>query len=89
LRNPPAARSFSAAMKEARKMLDEFPETGNRMHGLQIAGGRTLVVGDYLLDYFYDGRIVDVLSIRHARMIVQTPDVALDKDLDDSSEEQS
>ncbi|MCQ2006360.1 type II toxin-antitoxin system RelE/ParE family toxin [Rhizobium sp. NRK18] len=89
LRNPPAARTFSLAMKKARNLLDEFPETGNHMHGLQIAGGRTLVVGDYLLDYLYDGKIVDVLTIRHARMIMQTPDVALDKDLDDSSEEQS
>lgn len=49
--NPGAARDFSFAMKKAKKMLQDFPDSGNRMHGLQIVGGRTLVAGDYLLDY--------------------------------------
>lgn len=42
-RNPAAARNFSSAMKSAKRMLQSFPETGNRMHGLQIAGSLTLV----------------------------------------------
>ena len=50
-RNPVAARKFSTAMKNAKRILQDFPEAGNRMHGLQIAGSLTLVVGDYLLDY--------------------------------------
>jgi plasmid stabilization system protein ParE len=73
-------------MKEARRMLERFPDAGSRMHGLQIAGGRTLVIGNYLFDYLRDGDVVDVLAIRHARMNVQTPDVALDEDLSDDPE---
>lgn len=85
-RNPVAAHNFSLAMKEGRRMLESFPDAGSRMHGLQIAGGRTLVIGNYLFDYLHDGDIVDVLAIRHARMSVQTPDVALDQDLSDDPE---
>ena len=50
--SPAAARKFSQAVKEARELLRTFPQVGNHMHGLQISGNRTLVVGDYLLDYF-------------------------------------
>jgi plasmid stabilization system protein ParE len=82
-RNPAAARNFSLAMKSAKRMLQSFPEAGNRMHGLQIAGSLTLVVGDYLLDYIYDGFQVDVILIRHGRMLTPTPDVDIDSDLED------
>ena len=51
------------------------------MHGLQITGSLTLVVGDYLLDYLYDGETVDVILIRHGRMLAPTPDLDLDRDL--------
>ncbi|HLP69660.1 MAG TPA: type II toxin-antitoxin system RelE/ParE family toxin [Rhizobium sp.] len=83
LRNPAAARNFSASMKAATRMLREFPEAGNQMHGLQIAGSLTLVVGNYLLDYIYDGARIDIISIRHGRMLAPTPDIALDNDLED------
>ena len=53
------------------------------MHGLQIAGSLTLVVGDYLLDYLHDGSQVDVILIRHGRMLARTPDVELDIDLEE------
>lgn len=53
--NPAAARKFSLEIKNAKRMLSEFPQSGNRMHALQITGSLTLVVGDYLLDYLYDG----------------------------------
>ena len=74
-RNPVAARNFSSAIKNARRMLQSFPELGNRMHGLQLAGGRTLVAGDYLLDYFFDGSRIEITSIRHGRMLVAVPDI--------------
>lgn len=67
-------------------MLQNFPEAGNRMHGLQIAGNRTLVAGDYLLEYSFDGSCVDVTSIRHGRMSMPTPDIDIDDDLGDDSE---
>ena len=56
------------------------------MHGLQIAGSLTLVVGDYLLDYLYDGSQVDVILVRHGRMLTPTPDVELDIDLEEGLE---
>ncbi|MCV9996806.1 type II toxin-antitoxin system RelE/ParE family toxin [Pararhizobium sp. YC-54] len=80
--NPAAAKKFSLAMKSAKRMLQSFPEAGNSMHGLQIAGSLTLVVGD-LLDYLYDGSQVDVILIRHGRMLARTPDVELDIDLEE------
>ncbi|MGI2035209.1 type II toxin-antitoxin system RelE/ParE family toxin [Rhizobium panacihumi] len=81
--NPAAARNFSLAIRNARQLLQQFPEAGNRHHGLQIVGGRTLVAGDYLLDYLYEGGIIEVISIRHGRMLMQTPDMELDSGLDD------
>jgi plasmid stabilization system protein ParE len=81
-RNPAAAKRFSLAMKNAMRMLQNFPESGNRMHGLQIAGSLTLVVGDYLLDYIYDGVHVDVILIRHGRMQAPMPDLDIGDDLE-------
>ncbi|KQY20820.1 hypothetical protein ASD32_05285 [Rhizobium sp. Root483D2] len=50
------------------------------MHGLGIAGSLTLVVGDYLLDYVYDGFRVDVILIRHGRMLTPAPEIELEED---------
>lgn len=82
-RNPAAARNFSLAIKNAKRMLQSFPDSGNHMHGLQIAGSRTLVTGDYLLDYSYDGSQIEVTCIRHGRMLTPTPDVEIDDDLEE------
>ena len=79
-RNPLAARNFSSAIKNARRMLQSFPELGNRMHGLQLAGSRTLVTGDYLLDYFFDGSSIEITSIRHGRMLMPVPDIDSEDD---------
>lgn len=73
-RNPVAARNFSLAIKNAKRMLQSFP--GNRMHGLQIAGNRTLVAGDYLLDYSFDGSVVEVTEdCGHGRMLMRPIDI--------------
>ncbi|MCD2173015.1 type II toxin-antitoxin system RelE/ParE family toxin [Rhizobium sp. C4] len=80
-RNPAAARGFSLAIKDAKRTLQSFPQAGNKMHGLQIAGGLTLVMGDYLLDYSYDGKQVDIVAVRHGRMVTPAPDADLDGDL--------
>ncbi|WP_082546933.1 type II toxin-antitoxin system RelE/ParE family toxin [Rhizobium sp. Root483D2] len=79
-RNTAAARNFALAMKKARETLQNFPQSGNRMHGLGIAGSLTLVVGDYLLDYVYDGFRVDVILIRHGRMLTPAPEIELEED---------
>jgi plasmid stabilization system protein ParE len=80
-RNPAAAHHFSSAIKDAKHMLQSFPESGNRMHGLQIAASRTLVTGDYLIDYIYDGSQIQIISIRHGRTAMPTPDIEIDKGL--------
>lgn len=82
--NPMAARKFSVIMKNVRRMLQSFPEAGNRMHGLQITGSLTFVAGDYLLDYIYDGSQIDIIAIRHGRMLTPTPDPDLDSDVEDA-----
>ncbi|MGV8936257.1 MAG: type II toxin-antitoxin system RelE/ParE family toxin [Allorhizobium sp.] len=82
--NPAAAKRFSLAIKSAQRTLQSFPQAGNSMHGLQIAGSLTLVVGDYLLDYMYDGSQVDVILIRHGRMLTPTPDLELDIDMEEA-----
>ena len=74
-RSSVAARNFSAAMRSARETLQQFPASGNRSHGLQIKGGLTLVVGDYLIDYIYEGDCVDIILIRHGRMLGLSPDI--------------
>jgi plasmid stabilization system protein ParE len=86
-RNPMAARKFALALKQARETLQAFPEAGNRMHGLTIAGGRSLVFGDYILDYLFDDHHIDIVAIRHGRMHGPMPEVDSDSevDLDDPS----
>ncbi|WP_273728832.1 type II toxin-antitoxin system RelE/ParE family toxin [Brucella gallinifaecis] len=77
----PAAQKFAYAIKSAKTTLQRFPESGNRMHGLTIRGGRTLVAGDYLIDYLFDGKQIEITNIRHGRTVMLTPDI--DDDYDD------
>jgi len=51
------------------------------MHSLQFAGSRSLIAGNYLIDHAYDGPKVDILSIRHERIRMRTPDIEADEDL--------
>lgn len=82
-RNPAAARKFAHALKQARVTLLAFPEAGNRLHGLTHAGGRSLVFGDYILDYIYEHPWIDIVTIRHGRMHGPMPDLDSDPGLDD------
>ena len=54
-RKPSSARGFSQRVKRARETLATFGEAGNAAHGLQVAGGLTLVIGDDLFDYMREG----------------------------------
>lgn len=74
-RSPAAARAFARAVTRARNLLQDFPEAGNTWHGLQIAGFRTLVVDDYLIEYRADDETVDIVTIRHGRMQQPMPDI--------------
>jgi plasmid stabilization system protein ParE len=88
-RSPAAAKNFALVIKNAKRMLQSFPDSGSHMHGLQIAGNRTLVSGDYLLDYSYDGSRIDVTTIRHGRMLTPTPDVEIDDGLEEGLDDDS
>jgi plasmid stabilization system protein ParE len=82
-KNPSAAVKFTALMREARLNLQRFPDIGNEQHKLPVPGAKTLVTGDYLLDYTRDGDCIVIVTIRHARMNDGlTPDSELDGDLD-------
>lgn len=79
-RNPSAAKNFGMIVRRAKETLSTFQAAGNSMHGLNVAGGLTLVVESYLFDYISDGDTVDILAIRHGRMLQSKPD------LDDESD---
>ncbi|PLK69625.1 hypothetical protein C0V73_19185 [Rhizobium sp. TH135] len=74
-RSPSAAKAFVQSMKRARTLLQDFPHAGNTMHGLQIAGFRTLVVGEYLLDYRLRDAVIEIVAIRHGRMQIAMPEI--------------
>lgn len=78
-RSPAAARNFASMIKNAQQMLQTFPQAGKRGQGLQVKDSLTLVAGDYLLDYIYDGQTVDVVLIRHGRMLGPVPDIEDDE----------
>jgi plasmid stabilization system protein ParE len=82
-RSPSAAEKFLNSIKEAKKTLLQFPKIGNGAHGLHIKDALTFVVGDYLLDYIPDVEFVDIINIRHGRMLQNTPEVSSDNEFDD------
>jgi hypothetical protein len=55
--------------------LRTFVDAGNVTHGLQIDGGLTLVVDAYLFDYMREDRDVNIIAVRHGRMLQLTPNV--------------
>lgn len=81
-RSSVAARNFSTVMKNVQRTLQQFPASGNRNHGLQIRGGLTLVAGDYLIDYIYADDVVDIILIRHGRMLMLSPDLDAEDEQD-------
>ena len=77
-RNPQTATKFAHVVRRAKDTLRTFDQTGNQMHGLQIKGGRTLVIDDYLFDYLVADGTVYIIAVRHGRMLQRTPPVDLD-----------
>lgn len=70
-----AASSFTASIRKARKNLEAFPDLGMERDRLPIQGARTLVVGDYLLDYVRQTQGIEIVSIRHHRQRPLTPEM--------------
>lgn len=83
-RNPHAARSFADIVRRAKEVLKTFADAGNVTHGLQIEGGLTLVVDAYLFDYIREDRDVNIIAVRHGRMLQLTPNV--EEELEESPE---
>ena len=63
-RSHPAAEAFLTRLVEARKNLARFPQMGFEKDGLPIRGMRSLVVGDYILDYEIHGEDVFITAVR-------------------------
>jgi len=63
-RSQPAAETFLARMKEARENLGRFPQMGFKKEGLSLSGSRSLIAGDYVLDYDLHGDDVYITAIR-------------------------
>lgn len=75
-RNTSAAESFIASVKQARVNLASFPNIGSSKASLRSGALRSLVVGDYILDYQVRKDEILVVSIRHGRQ----RDVQIDLD---------
>lgn len=86
LRSPRAASDFVNAIREARKNLGKFPNLGSKSKAIPVPGSRTLVVGDYLLDYVQTSDLIEIVTIRHGRQPVLTPELEIDDDLEDEPE---
>lgn len=74
-RNPHAAQSFADIVRRAKDVLKTFADAGNVTHGLQIDGGLTLVVDAYLFDYMREDGDVNIIAVRHGRMLQLTPNI--------------
>ncbi|TCM54353.1 plasmid stabilization system protein ParE [Rhizobium sp. PP-F2F-G48] len=74
-RNAHAAQRFSTTVRRARDILRTFDEAGSVTHGLPIRGGLTLVVDAYLFDYLREDGVVNIIAVRHGRMLQRVPDV--------------
>jgi hypothetical protein len=57
------------------------------MHSLQVTGGLTLVVESYLFDYIQENGIVNILAVRHGRMLQLKPELNDENDVDLEMEE--
>jgi len=77
-RNQAAAETFLNRFRNAKHNLAKFPRMGREKESLPVEGSMRLVVGDYIMDYDFDGDVVAITSIRHGRQ--QDPDLAKDDD---------
>lgn len=76
--SPSAARNLAARIADARLLLGAHPEAGPVARSLPIPGSRTLVIGEYLLNYKVEPDRIVLVTIRHGRM--RPPDLPIDAD---------
>jgi plasmid stabilization system protein ParE len=75
--NPRAADNVLRQLRAALRMLAEYPQAGSAEGPLD--GRRRFVSGDYVIDYRFASRLLEVSHIRHGR---QLPPLEKDPDLD-------
>lgn len=80
-RSPAGAQNFIARISNAKLVLAAHPEAGPVARSLPVPGARTLVIGDYLLDYVIEADRIVIVTIRHGRM--RPPDLPVDADFED------
>jgi toxin ParE1/3/4 len=80
-RNPAAAKAFATRISDAKLLLTAHPEAGPVARCLPVPGARTLVTGDYLLDYRIEADRIILVTIRHGRM--RPPGLPTDADPED------
>lgn len=71
--SPAAAQRLLSRINDARESLSRFPRMGPQADPSPVPGSRRLVVGDYVLDYDFDGPTVSITAIRHGRMAPPPP----------------
>lgn len=77
-RNKAAAEEFRDRMRKARKNITDFNQIGKG--DLPVKDLRTLVVGDYRLDYDINDDAIEIVSVRHHKQA--TPTLTVDSDFD-------
>ena len=80
-RNPASAKAFAARISDAKLLLTAHPEVGPVARSLPVPGSRTLVTGDYLIDYRIEADRIIFVTIRHGRM--RPLDLPMDADPED------
>ncbi|GAK69463.1 hypothetical protein RRU01S_06_00710 [Agrobacterium rubi TR3 = NBRC 13261] len=81
-RSPAAAIRFTEAVAEARRNLEIFPDIGQENNDLPVAGCKTWVFGDYLMDYMRKVDVIEIVAVRHGRMRPLVPDQEPDRDFE-------
>ena len=69
-RNPDAARRAVLTIRERVKLLEAQPAIGRPVAGMSVEYREWMVPfggNSYVVFYYYDGRAVTVLSVRHGR----------------------
>jgi plasmid stabilization system protein ParE len=81
-RSPAAATRFTQAVAEARRNIEIFPDIGQENNDLPVAGCRTWVFGDYLMDYMRKVDVTEIVAVCHGRVRPLVPGLDPDEDFE-------
>src|SRR5438552_114888 len=63
--SPKTARDFTKRLRESANRLKMFPESGWIVEEFELPFIKEILFGNYRIIYRYQGRIVEILAIRH------------------------